>query len=211
MTMRTPSEQVTPFRDARGDGAIVFDPSALPQTPVQGQQSMRIFGFGEDGKGCELRQAFEFSSGKAIFGFAQPAAANPAPSTASARTGTADLALEYRGQAFWYSRELNTPFNLAPFELEGRATGADFELSASAFPGITRDGRVIYGATLKDCRPAAAGAAPAACRERVGYMISDPYQSNAYRQFMLSYKGPARRQCITLADVRKARADFAAR
>ncbi|MBE2212070.1 MAG: 3-deoxy-D-manno-octulosonic acid kinase [Xanthomonadaceae bacterium] len=36
MTMRTPSEQVTPFRDARGDGAIVFDPSALPQTPVPG-------------------------------------------------------------------------------------------------------------------------------------------------------------------------------
>ena len=172
--------------------------AALPQTPVQGQQSMRIFGFGEDGKGCELRQAFEFSSGKAIFGFPKPGAA-----------ASANLAWEYKGQAFWYSRELQTPFNLAPFELEGRATGADFDLTASAFPGLTRDGRVIYGATLKDCRPSA-GAAPARCRERVGYVISDPYQSNAYRNFLLTYKGPARQQCITVGEVRKARAGFAA-
>jgi hypothetical protein len=169
--------------------------AALPQTPVQGQQTMRIFGFGEDGKGCELRQAFEFSSGKAIFGFPQP---------------SADLAWEYKGQAFWYSRELQTPFNLAPFELEGRRQGADFELTASAFPGLTRDGRVIYGASLKDCRPGSSSGQPS-CRERVGYMISDPYQSNAYRNFLLTYKGPARQQCITVGEVRKARADFAAR
>lgn len=168
--------------------------AALPQTPVQGQQSMRIFGFGDDGNGCALRQSFEFSSGKAIFGFSQPAAAQ----------ASADLAWEYRGQAFWYSRELRTPFNLAPFELEGRVMGTDFDLSASAFPGLTRDGRVIYGATLKDCRNGV-------CRERVGYMISDPYQSNAYRNFLLTYTGPARQQCITVGEVRKARADFAAR
>lgn len=192
--------------------------AALPQTPVQGQQSMRIFGFGEDGKGCELRQAFDFSSGKAIFGFPSPtssaASASPASRTpnrhTAPRAGSADLAWEYKGQAFWYSRELQTPFNLAPFELEGRRIGADFDVSASAFPGLTRDGRVIYGATLKDCRPGAA-AAPASCRERVGYMISDPYQSNAYRQFLLAYKGPARQQCITESDVRRARVDFAAR
>jgi hypothetical protein len=174
--------------------------AALPQTPVQGQQSMRIFGFGEDGKGCQLRQAFEFSSGKAIFGFSKSGSAQH----------SADLAWEYKGQAFWYSRALQTPFNLAPFELEGRATGADFDLSASAFPGLTRDGRVIYGATLKDCRPGA-GAAPERCRERVGYMISDPYQSNAYRNFLLTYRGPARQQCITVGEVRKAQMDFAAR
>lgn len=32
--MRTPAEEVAPFRDARGEGAIVFDPAALPQTPT---------------------------------------------------------------------------------------------------------------------------------------------------------------------------------
>ncbi len=32
--MRTPNEEVVAFRDARGEGAIVFDPTALPQTPA---------------------------------------------------------------------------------------------------------------------------------------------------------------------------------
>ncbi|MFM7332586.1 MAG: hypothetical protein ACKO1L_13180 [Brachymonas sp.] len=167
--------------------------AALPQTPVQGKQTMRIFGFGQDGKACEARQSFDFSSGKAIFGFpvSQPNGAASA----------ANMAWEYNGQAFWYSRELQTPFNIAPFELEGKPTGAGFDLQASAFPGLTRDGRVIYGATLKDC-------SSGDCRERVGYMISDPYQSNAYRNFMLTYKGPARQQCITVGDVLREREAF---
>jgi hypothetical protein len=33
-------------------------------------------------------------------------------------------------------------------------------------------------------------------------MISDPYQSNAYRNFLLTYKGPARQQCITHGNLR---------
>jgi hypothetical protein len=177
--------------------------AALPQTPVQGKQTMRIFGFGDsvngmasqaEGRGCELKEAFDFSSGKAIFGF----------SNAGQK---ANLAWEYNGQAFWYSRELERPFNIAPFELQGRATGQDFELLASAFPGITKDGRVIYGATLKDCTRGV-------CRERAGYMISDPYQSNAYRQFMLTYKAkghePVRQQCITEGDVMRERAAWEA-
>ncbi len=166
--------------------------AALPQTPVQGKQTMRVFGFGESGKSCELRQAFDFSSGKAIFGFPQIA-------SSTAKEQAAHLSWEYRGQAVWYSRELQRPFNIAPFELEGRATGQDFEISASAFPGITRDGRVIYGATLKDCNNGI-------CNSRAGYMISDPYQSNDYRNFMLSYQGTARQQCITQGDVLRARA-----
>jgi hypothetical protein len=160
--------------------------AALPQTPVEGKQTMRVFGFGEAGKACELKEAFDFSSGKAIFGFSHHAK-------------QADLAWEYQGHAHWYSRELKRPFNIAPSELEGRATGAEFDLIASAFPGITRDGRVIYGATLKDCKNGA-------CKERVGYIISDPYQSNAYRNFILTYKGSARQQCITQGDVQRAQA-----
>ncbi len=161
--------------------------AALPQTPIEGKQTMRIFGFGESGKACELREAFDFSSGKAIFGFPQG-------------TSAANLAWEYNAQAHWYSRELQRPFNIAPFELEGRATGQDFELQASAFPGLTRDGRVVYGATLKDC-------SSGRCRDRVGYMISDPYQSNSYTSFLLAYKGTARRQCITFSDVQRVRAE----
>lgn len=165
--------------------------AALPQTPVQGKQTMRIFGFGQEGKGCELKEAFDFSSGKAIFGFAQGQQA-------------AHLAWEYQGQAIWYSRELQRPFNIAPFELGGRSTGENFELTASAFPGLTRDGRVIYGATLKDC-------SSGHCKNHAGYMISDPYQSNAYQSFLSAYKGTARRQCITLSDVQRVRSEAAAR
>jgi hypothetical protein len=171
--------------------------AALPQTPVQGKQTMRIFGFGEAGKGCEIAHAFDFSSGKAIFGFPQPA-------TREQPARAADLAWEYKGDAYWYSRELQQPFNIAPFELQGQRTSANFEFAASAFPGLTRDGRVIYGATLKDCTSGI-------CRARAGYMISDPYQSNAYQNFLLSYKGTARRPCITQADVLKARAEFLTR
>jgi hypothetical protein len=165
--------------------------AALPQMPVEGKQTMRIFGFVDNGRSCEVREAFDFSSGKAIFGFTQA-------------SQLAHLAWEYQGQAHWYSRELKRPFNITPFELEGHVTGKDFDLVASAFPGITRDGRVIYGATLKDCKNGT-------CRERAGYMISDPYQSNAYRNFMLTYKGTARQQCITHGDVMRVRAEAMAR
>jgi hypothetical protein len=175
--------------------------AALPQMPVEGKQTMRIFGFGADGKSCEVSQAFDFSSGKAIFGF-------PRTATQGRPAQGADLAWEYQGHAHWYSRELGLPFNLSPFELEGRRTGADLELIASAFPGITKDGRVIYGATVKDCQ---VSQGRRTCRDRAGYMISDPYQSNAYRNFLLTYKGPARQQCITRGDVLRARAEFLVR
>jgi hypothetical protein len=170
--------------------------AALPQNPVQGKSTMRIFGFGADGKSCEERHSFDFSSGKAIFGFPQPA-------TAEKTAQVANLAWEYQGNAHWYSRELGLPFNLNPSELEGRPTGADFELTASAFPGLTKDGRVIYGATLKDCKNSV-------CKDRAGYVISDPYQSNAYRNFLLNYKGTVRQQCITRGDVLRTRASAAA-
>lgn len=175
--------------------------AALPQMPVEGKQTMRIFGFGADGKSCEVSQAFDFSSGKAIFGFPQVA-------TGERPAQAANLAWEYQGHAHWYSRELGQPFNLSPFELEGRRTGADFDLTASAFPGITKDGRVIYGATLKDCQ---VSQGQRTCRDRAGYMISDPYQSNAYRNFLLTYKGPARQQCITRGEVLRARSEFLGR
>jgi hypothetical protein len=169
--------------------------AALPQTPVQGEQTMRIFSFGKDGASCNSRATFSFSSGKTIFGFAHS-------------TGYADLAYEYRGQVWWVSRGEGMAaeqggsqrFNIAPYYDNPRT-----QLLASAFPGITQDGRVIYGATLKDCP--ADPAKP--CVDKAGYVTSDPYQSNAYQQFLRQVKGPARRQCITQGDVARVRANFA--
>jgi hypothetical protein len=173
--------------------------AALPQTPVKGEQTMRIFSFGKDGASCDSRASFSFSSGKTIFGFAHS-------------TGFADLAYEYRGQVWWISRGEGMGaeqgkeqgsvqrFNIAPYYDNPRT-----QLLASAFPGITQDGRVIYGATLKDCP--ADSTKP--CVDKVGYVTSDPYQSNAYQQFLRQVKGPARRQCITHGDVARVRANFA--
>lgn len=175
--------------------------AALPQTPVQGEQTMRIFGFGPTGTGCEPRATFNFSSGKTIFGFA--------PSTLAANsTSAADVAYEYRSQVWWVHRSANggagQRFNIAPYYDNPRTL-----LRASTFPGITRDGRVIYGATLKDC-PADARKP---CVDKVGYVTTDPFQSNAYQQFLqlprTSTAAPLRKQCITHGDIARERAAFA--
>jgi hypothetical protein len=193
--------------------------AALPQTPVKGEPTMRIFSFGDptghngpsvspshaDLKklGCTPKAAFTFSSGKTIFG-------HPQSTTAGAQR-PGDLAYEYQGQVWWVHRGAGMGvdaqgtgngqrFNLAPYYDSPRT-----QLLASAFPGITQDGRVIYGATLKDCP--ADPTKP--CADKAGYVISDPYQSNAYQAYLRQHKGPARRQCITHGDVERERAAFA--
>lgn len=174
--------------------------AALPQSPVSGAPHMRIFGLGPDGQSCQLRSTLDVASGKTIFGFAH----GPAP---------ADLAYEYRAQVWWvYRGSGGQPLrlNLAPY-LEHPHS----QLLASAFPGITRDGRVVYAATYKDCAaPAPAGQAaasgdPGRCIERQGYVTTDPYQSNAYQHWLQQHPGAARRSCITTADVQRERAAFA--
>ena len=181
--------------------------SALPQRPVNQVATMRIFGFGVDGKQCVPEQQFTSPSGKVTFGF-------PAKSTAGlglapgAGELAADLVYEYRGQAWWYSSQRGTAFNLAPVE-DPPVNPKDAywqKVVASAFPGLTRDGRVIYAATWQICR---AGA----CADEAGYVVSDPYQSNAYRQRLIANERPANalteRSCIATSDVLKERADFA--
>jgi hypothetical protein len=199
--------------------------AALPQTPVKGEPTMRIFSFGDtqgasppsdssgqlgavgqaDFKklGCEPMATFTSSSGKTIFG--------PPQTREDGSTRPGDLAYEYRGQVWWVHRGAGTGtdaqgqgggqrFNVAPYYDNPRTL-----LIASAFPGITRDGRIIYAAALKDC-PADA-AKP--CLEKAGYVTTDPYQSNEYQAFLRQHKGPARRQCITHGDVARERAAFA--
>ena len=107
----------------------------MPQNPVEGQPTMRIFTFGADGKGCALRDTFTAASGKTIFGYRR-ADAPPA------QLG-ADLAFEAGGQIWWYSRQFGDSFALAPpLSLLGETAG---EWLPMAFPGLTRDGRVWHG------------------------------------------------------------------
>ncbi len=225
--------------DGQEFAALPQNPPPASATQPQGQPTMRIFGFGESGKACESRATFSFNSGKTIFGFGpqaansfySPQAANPifgsgtanpiypvktsaavdvtanAPKHDQQEQG-ADLAYEYRGQVWWHHRGAGVggaaggqAFNIAPY-FDNTAT----QLLASAFPGITQDGRVIYAATLKDCGNDATGKQ---CTQRSGYVITDPFQSNAWQAFLRQHKGPARRQCITQGDVAQSRAAFA--
>jgi hypothetical protein len=189
----------------REDGALYALPmisvdgqefAALPQQPDKlnpaGKQTMRIYAFGDSGKGCQPKASFNFASGKAIFGFPT--------------TGAAPLAYEYQGQAWWFNRALNQAFNIAPFEADNAAIRS---IDASAFPGLTQDGRVIYGATWQRCTANPAGhASNPACQPEAGYVISDPWQSNAYRAYLLAHQLTAPKACITQADVERVRLAF---
>jgi hypothetical protein len=165
--------------------------SAMPQNPVQGRPTMRIFGFGQDGKGCELRDTFTAASGKTIFGYAPEHAPDKG----------ADLAFEAGGEIWWYSRQFGDSWPLRPpLSLIGQSQG---EWMPTAFPGLTRDGRVIYGATWQNC-------AQKPCQRRVGYIIADPYQLPQLREILQRVRmtglPPA---CITVADVQRERQRFA--
>ena len=175
--------------------------AALPQRPVNNVATMRVFGFGADGKQCLPRQQFTSASGKVTFGFA--------PDAAVAARQLADLVYEYRGQAWWYASQAAKPFNLAPWDEKPLDTNIHYrqKIIASAFPGVTRDGRVIYAATWQLC-------SGATCTDQAGYVVSDPYQSNAYQQHLLAGNAaqgdPKQTQgCIRVDAVLRERADFA--
>jgi hypothetical protein len=195
----------------REDGAMYALPmisvdgqefAALPQNPVSGVATMRIFEFGADGKQCIPSGQFTLQSGKVIFGFSSKAKKH------------ADVAYEYRGQIWWVRRDDSltslVPLNLAPWEdpaFKPTKTNPAFkDVTASAFPGFTRDGRIIYAASWKRCD----GVTERDCQQEAGYVVSDPYQSNAYRNELLQNKTTAVKTCITVQDVAKERAAFSA-
>ena len=175
--------------------------AALPQNPVAGVPTMRIFGFGVDGKQCEPSGQFTLQSGKVIFGFSSKAKKH------------ADVAYEYRGQVWWVRRDDSLqsliPLNLAPWEdpaLKPTKTSPAYkDVTASAFPGFTRDGRVIYAANWKRCD----SAQERDCKQEGGYVVADPYQSNALRNELLKSSTKAPKSCITMQDVASERTAFA--
>jgi hypothetical protein len=180
--------------------------AALPQNPVAGVPTMRIFGFGADGKQCEPRGQFTLQSGKVIFGFSNKSKKH------------ADVAYEYRGQVWWVQRDNSATslpaLNLAPWEDPAfkptKTSPAYKDVTASAFPGFTRDGRVIYAANWKRCD----GSLARDCKQEGGYVVADPYQSNAYRNQLLQSKASTLnntpKSCITVQDVAAERSAFAA-
>ncbi|QTD44402.1 hypothetical protein [Ottowia testudinis] len=159
--------------------------SAIPQVPRTGQPSMRVYGLAAAPQAvdhaCELRADLGFSPGKAVFGFPRDAAA-------------AWLTFSDLGHVYVHDRALKLTFRL---------DHAKHGVLASAFPGLTRDGRVIYGATWRDC------ADTQTCPEQAGYVVVDPYQSEAYRRHWRLAGAAPPVACITGDDVAAERARFA--
>jgi hypothetical protein len=176
--------------------------AALPQNPISGVATMRIFEFGAGGKQCIPSGQFTLQSGKVIFGFSSKAKKH------------ADVAYEYRGQVWWVRRDDGIksliPLNLAPWEdsafKASQAQPAYKDVTASAFPGFTRDGRIIYAANWKRCD----GTTQRDCTQEGGYVVSDPFQSNAYRNELLQTQAKPVKSCITVQDVANERAAFSA-
>ena len=146
---------------------------------------MRVYGLSadpaSDAHPCDLRGDLGSSPGKAVFGFPHAA-------------GAPWLSYSDIGQVYVHDRQLGLTFRL---------DHARDRVLASAFPGLTRDGRVIYGATWQDCADAQA------CPRKAGYVVVDPHQSRAWRDHWRAQGRPSPRACITRAEVLAERTRFA--
>lgn len=147
---------------------------------------MRVYGLAKDpmskDHACDSRADLGFSPSKAVFGFS------------AAEGQPAWLTYSDVGHVYVFDRSLRLTI---PLE-HGR-----YRVLASAFPGLTRDGRVIYGATWRECPDAAS------CLEKAGYVVADPYQSQAYKAYWSARQEPAPKACITHQDVDRERSAFA--
>ncbi|MDR1968363.1 MAG: hypothetical protein LBQ32_06685 [Burkholderiaceae bacterium] len=163
--------------------------SAIAQVPHQGVPTMRVYGLADQPMAqnhpCDLRADLGLMPAKAVFGF-------PPVDDGAARLVYSDL-----GNVYIYDRALKATFRL---------DHAKHRVLASAFPGLTQDGRVIYAATWHDC----AGDA-GACPERAGYVVIDPYQAPSYRQYWQAQGKTPPKICIKQNEVARQRAAFARR
>jgi hypothetical protein len=163
--------------------------SALPQNPSDHRLSMRVYKFGADNKTCEKVDDLSVPASKAIFGFAQTGKKAPIVFLSSTNVGNTPVY-----GIHLYDRELRRTFFL------GDRT--KWLTMVDAFPGMTKDGRIIYGARWKDC---------ANCTEQTGYVIADLFQSDDVKKFKQQSPDQAKnfKQCVTEEDVAKVEADQA--
>lgn len=161
--------------------------SAIPINPLSDQPSMRVYGLSAaapgQGHACDLRMDLRVAPGKAVFAFA----------------GLPSAMLAYTDNASVYFVDRRTALQDQVFRIEDAHT----QVLASAFPGFTRDGRIVFGASWKECAPGSP------CVDRAGYVVADPYQNADYRQQLQRVGLPPDKLCVTQADVQKERLRFA--
>jgi hypothetical protein len=161
--------------------------SAIPINPNSGQPSMRVYGLSAAVPGqehaCDLRMDLKAAPGKAVFAFA----------------GQPSAMLAYTDNASVYFVDRRAALQDQVFRIED----AHSQVLASAFPGFTRDGRIVFGASWKEC------ASGGPCVDRAGYVVADPYQNADYRQQLQRVGLRPDKLCVTQADVQDERRRFA--
>lgn len=162
--------------------------SAMPQRPADLNPSMRIYKFGANFKDCEKVDDLNVPASKAIFGFAQTGKKAPLVFLSSS---VVDNKPVYG--IHLYDRDFKRTFFVGD---------RSKWVSPDSFPGMTRDGRIIYGAKWKDCLDGN-------CSEKTGYVISDLYQSEDMKRFRLQNPQYSKdmKTCISEEEVAKVEAE----
>lgn len=162
--------------------------SAIPINPKQGAPSMRVYGLSPEPllgqHPCDLRVDLQATPGKAVFAFS----AGPVPPM---------LTYTDNGSVYFVDRRPEGVGQV--FRIDDLHT----RVLASAFPGFTRDGRIVFGATWQQCER------PGVCAEKAGYVVADPLQNADYRQTMAQRGVALPKACTTRADVLRERSAFA--
>lgn len=148
---------------------------------------IRIYEFGENLKDCRLVDSTGFSASKLIFGFAKDGKKAPLTFLGAPSSGGAN-------GVHVYDRELKRAFYIGD-----RSASV---VAVDSFPGMTKDGRVIYGAKWNECKQ---GVGASKCELKTGFVIADPNQSEDMKNFRKENPGAAAhiKECITKAEVRK--------
>ncbi|MNK07828.1 hypothetical protein D3C87_257480 [compost metagenome] len=159
--------------------------AALPINPKDRRSTMRIYRFGSNGKDCSRVDDLNVAASKAIFGFPQTGKKSPVVFLSSGMSGNKPAY-----GIHLYDRNLKKTFFVGD-----RAK----QVNPDSFPGMTKDGRIIYGAKWKDC---------ASCAEKTGYVITDFYQSEDFKRFRETNPDSTKalKACVTEEDVAKVQA-----
>lgn len=157
--------------------------AAMPQNPSVGKPSIKIYKFGANNKDCEVVEDLQVPTAKVIFGPPQKGKKAPLVFLSSSFQGNQPVT-----GIHLYDRDLKKMFYVGDPE---KAVNPD------SFPGMTKDGRVIYGATWKSCESGT-------CKEKTGYVIADPYQSQDMQNFREVSPQLAKnlKKCITEEEVK---------
>lgn len=231
--------------------------AAQPQNPKNGRVSMRVYSFGENEEDCKFEDDTNAPSSKAIFGYAQNGKKAPVVFLSSGvmdgETKCRDVFSEMvpdplepkemvlvkydpPKKVCWipkipvsgihlYDRDLKRTFYVG--DRSAPLTTVD------SFPGMTKDGRVVFGAQWNACQVLKRkvnvldkNGKPELdengvnktteesynyCVPKTGYVIADPNQSEDMKRFRANNPKLAAdmKSCITTEEVAKVEADQA--